>query len=365
MGEAKNKITSTQLAFFTIQTAIGEGALTLPYSLHTVSAGDGWISLILAGITSQIVIVLIWQICRKYPELTLIEILPKLVGKPIGMVISLLFVAYFTALASIVLLNYTKIISSWVFPTTPRWIIMTIMMFTTYYLAKESLRMIARFEVLMSSILVILMGLILFPLFKGNALYLLPIGISGSWDIIKGVENAAIAMAGFELMFVVYPLIQSGERTILKTMMLSYSIVTLFYLLIVIACFIFFSSDELDIVPEPVLYMLKAVSFRFFERTDLIFLSFWITIVMTSIANYVFFAAASIQKLLKVKQPSLVTLIVVIICWLLVVLPSDFLLIERLNAWFSRVTLIMIYGLPILLFAISAWKHRKMKTVVE
>ncbi|MEC0229475.1 Ger(x)C family spore germination protein [Paenibacillus alba] len=50
--------------------------------------------------------------------------------------------------------------------------------------------MIARFEVLMSSILVILMGLILFPLFKGNVLYLLPIGISGSWDqtLLKDVR---------------------------------------------------------------------------------------------------------------------------------------------------------------------------------
>ncbi|UKS28748.1 spore germination protein [Paenibacillus sp. HWE-109] len=365
MGETKNKISSTQLAFFTIQTAIGEGALTLPFTLHAISSGDGWISLLLAGLTTQIIIVLIWGICRRYPELTLMDILPKLVGKLVGRVISVLFIAYFTALASIVLLNYTRIISSWIFPTTPRWVIMALMMFTTFYLAKESLRMIARFEVLLSSILVILLGLVMFPLFKGNVLYLLPIGLSGSWPIIKGIENAAIAMAGFELMFVIYPQIQSKDRTVLKTMMLSYVIITTFYLIIVISCFVFFSPKEMDIVPEPVLYMLKAVSFRFFERTDLIFLSFWVPIVMTSIANYVFFAATSIQKLLKVNQPTLVTFIVVMVCWLLVLIPSDVLQMEKINKWFSKATLIMIYGLPILLFAVTVWKHRKNKTVVE
>lgn len=49
---------------------------------------------------------------------------------------------------------------------------------------------------------------------------------------------------------------------------------TLFYLFITLICFMFFSPRELNIIPYPVVYLLKTLSFGIIERTDLLFLSF-------------------------------------------------------------------------------------------
>lgn len=355
----KNKISVAQLGFFTVQTAIGEGALTLPYNLHSKASIDGWISMLLAGLITQIAVVLVWMVCRKYPGQMLVEILPRLVGKLAGNLISALYIGYFMGIASIVLMNYTRIINAWIFPTTPKWVIVALMAVTSYYLAKERLRVIARFDVMISVLLLVLIVLLFFPISEGNMLYILPVGQSGMENIWRGIKEAVITLAGFELLFVAYPHIKGNSKDILKCMILSYSFVILFYLLVTLSCFIFYSPEELKLIPEPVLYMLKTFSFRIVERTDLLFLSIWVVIVMTSIVSYMFLASVSLSKLLKVSNTSKVTLVVVVVCSVLAWYSHNYLLIQDVNNFFADVTIVFIYILPLLMLTVSGIRGRR------
>ncbi|KRE48920.1 GerAB/ArcD/ProY family transporter [Paenibacillus sp. Soil724D2] len=359
MSVEKDRISKKQLAFFTIQTAIGEGALTVPFSVHSEASIDGWISMLLAGFATHLAIIMIWTICRKYPMMTMIEFLPKVAGKFAGHLTSVLYIIYFIGIASVILMNYCRIINAWIFPTTPKWVIMTLMMVTSYYLAKEKLKIIARFETLVSILLIIIIMLIIFPISKGNPLYIFPIGQSGLGHMMKGMREAVITLAGFELLLMVYPQVKGRDGEILKTMLISYTFVTLFYVLIILSCFMFFSPMELKIIPEPVLYMLKAFSFRIVERSDLLFLSLWVVIVMTSIVNYVFLASTGITQILKIENSSKVTLLVVVVCLLLALLPHNFLFMSKLNKWFSYFALFMIYMIPIPLLLLSILRGRR------
>lgn len=359
MSAEKDSISKKQLAFFTIQTAIGEGALTVPFSVHSEASMDGWISMLLAGFATHLVIILIWMICRKYPKMTMIEFLPQMAGKFVGHLISVLYIIYFIGIASVILMNYCRIINAWIFPMTPKWVIMTLMMVTSYYLAKERLKIIVRFETLISILLIIIIILIIFPFSKGNPLYIFPIGQSGIGNMIRGMREAVITLAGFEVLLMVYPQVKGNDGAILKTMLISYIFVTLFYVLIILSCFMFFSPEELNIIPEPVLYMLKAFSFRIVERSDLLFLSLWVVIVMTSIVNYVFLASTGITQILKTGNSSKVTLLVIAACLLIALLPHNFLFISKLNKWFSYFALFMIYLLPLTLFLLSILRGRR------
>ncbi|BBP92756.1 hypothetical protein BsIDN1_63740 [Bacillus safensis] len=53
--------------------------------------------------------------------------------------------------------------------------------------------------------------------------------------------------------------------------------------------FMFFSPAELDVIPNPVLYLLKTITFGVIERTDLIFLSFWVFVILATLSNYLYF----------------------------------------------------------------------------
>ncbi|MCY9667311.1 spore germination protein [Paenibacillus alginolyticus] len=362
MNAEKDSITKKQLAFFTIQTAIGEGALTVPYSVHSEASIDGWISMLLAGFATHLVIILIWMICRKYPKMTMIEFLPQMAGKFAGHLISVLYIIYFIGIASVILMNYCRIINAWIFPSTPKWVIMSLMMATSYYLAKERLKIIVRFETLVSILIIIIIFLIIFPFSKGNPLYIFPIGQSGIGPMIRGMREAVVTLAGFELLLMVYPQVKGKDKDILKTMLISYTFVTLFYVLIILSCFMFFSPEELSIIPEPVLYMLKAFSFRIVERSDLLFLSLWVVIVMTSIVNYVFLASTGITQILKTGNSSKVTLLVIAACLLIALLPHNFLFISKLNKWFSYFALVMIYLLPIPLLLLTILRGRRKAT---
>ncbi|MET3289065.1 UNVERIFIED_CONTAM: spore germination protein (amino acid permease) [Brevibacillus sp. OAP136] len=358
MSIQKDKITVNQLAFFTIQTAIGEGALTLPYGVHSAASSDGWISTIIVGIMSQISIIVIWQVCRRFPGLTLMEFLPQLLGKFAGRLLGCIYIVYFIGIASLVVVNYCRIINSWIFPETPKSVIMILMMITAYSLANERLRVIARFCVVISIMLLFLIGLVAIPLWEGNFLYLLPVGQADFGKLAAGVREATIAMAGFELLYMVYPYVDGTAKQIRKAMLNSYLFVTAFYLMIVIASFIFFSPDELHLIPEPMLYMLKAFTFRIVERTDLLFLSLWVVIVLTSIVSYVYLAAAGIKKMMNQERNSKTTLAVVILCSLLSLIPNHFLLIASINKYYSYLTLVMNYAVPVFLLIVCMFRTR-------
>lgn len=58
------KQTKTQLLFFIIQTQIGVGILSLPYSVFQRAKQDGWMSILLAGLVVQLLILLFWMLAK-------------------------------------------------------------------------------------------------------------------------------------------------------------------------------------------------------------------------------------------------------------------------------------------------------------
>lgn len=65
--------------------------------------------------------------------------------------------------------------------------------------------------------------------------------------------------------------------------------------------FYVFQPAELDVIPNPVLYLLKTITFGVIERTDLIFLSFWVFVILATLSNYLYFCANGIAIILKKK----------------------------------------------------------------
>lgn len=49
----------------------------------------------------------------------------------------------------------------------------------------------------------------------------------------------------------------------------------------------FFSLDEIEIIPEPILYILHSVEVTFVKRLDLFFVYIWLSWSLVAIVNYV------------------------------------------------------------------------------
>jgi hypothetical protein len=67
-----------------------------------------------------------------------------------------------------------------------------------------------------------------------------------------------------------------------------------------------FSPKELAVVPEPTLYMLKAVSFKIIERSDLIFISAWVVIIICTLAGYAYLLSVAFNRLSGIRRKPII-----------------------------------------------------------
>ncbi|WP_342044523.1 GerAB/ArcD/ProY family transporter [Bacillus sp. OTU530] len=303
MEKSKNKITSKQLVFMIIQAQIGVGILSLPHNVALVAKQDGWISTLIAGGITQVIIWAMWGLCRRFPSLSLYQILPNILGGVVGKLFTLSYVLYFTVTGSLVLARYSDILDKWILPRTPNWITMLLILLTCIYIVNEGLTSIARFYVLVSPILIILIVLISYSMKDANFLYIFPIGGNSIQTIFKGSKEVAFSMLGFELFLFIHPFVQSSGKDKLKAITTANIFVTFYYTFLVFASLVYFeTTTDIALTPEPLLYMIKAYSFQVLERTDLFFLSLWLIVVATSIANWLLLSAMGLASLVRKKH---------------------------------------------------------------
>ncbi|MXQ52512.1 GerAB/ArcD/ProY family transporter [Shimazuella alba] len=115
----KEQIGARQFSILVLLFTIGTAIIISPHLTTTYAKQDGWISAIL-GTVMGISLVWVYSSLGKYfMEKTLVELIQVTLGKWIGSVFSLSFVAFLIVLASLVLMNIGHFISSWILVRTP------------------------------------------------------------------------------------------------------------------------------------------------------------------------------------------------------------------------------------------------------
>jgi spore germination protein (amino acid permease) len=355
-----NKITNKQLVFYIIQAQIGVGILSLPHDVALVAKQDAWMSTLIAGVISQAIIFVFWGLCRRFPSLSLYQILPKLLGRVIGKVVILSYALYFMVTGSLVLARYSDIIDKWILPRTPNWITMVLILITCIYIVNNGLTSIARFYVLVSPILIILLVLIMYSMKDANFLYILPIGDNSIQTIFKGSKEAAFSMLGFEVFLFIHPYVQSSGKEKLIAITTANIFVTFYYTFMVFAGLVYFETNvDIALTPEPLLYMIKAYSFQVLERTDLFFLSLWLVIVATSIANWLLLSAMGLASFVRKKHYARFLPVVAVFYLVLALLPDQERDFEHFNQFLGPTHYIFIGLIPVLLLILSFVLSRK------
>ncbi|TLS35225.1 GerAB/ArcD/ProY family transporter [Pseudalkalibacillus caeni] len=360
MTKKRNKtITKLQAFFLIVQTQIGVGVLSLPFDVHKVAQKDGWISAFIAGIGVQLSIFLIWFLNKRFPSLHIFEINQKVLGKWVGSVTSLFYLVYYFGIFLLINLLATRIIKTWAFPHTPSWVFYLIFTFLITYICIETLRVIARFYVFVSLFIVLLIAISLTAYSLVDFRYIFPIGEAGISNILKGSKQVLLSMLGFEFLLFLYPFIEGDEKSILKTATLANVFVTVLYVFLIFTTLIFFTPTELNIVPEPLLYMLKSFHFRVLERYDLLFLSIWIVSVLTSLITYFYLTVKGMESFRKKRSNIPIYMLSILGYIILTFFPEDPFKLQRFSSFLTNLSYLFFCGFPLLLLIVSLLSKRK------
>src|SRR5699024_6894674 len=299
--KVKTRINSAELFFVLVQTIVGAGILSLPYRSYQTAGHDGWMSVLIVGFFTQLVVLLIWLLCKRFPNHTLFDFSTLILGKPLGYIINLLYIVYLLTVVSYVFMLINDILLRWIFPETPRWVLLLIGIIFLVYSCLGTIRsMVSLFSFLFLFIPVlffIILVTFLDPV--SDVRYLFPIGSSGMEGILKGTKDIIVPFLGFETLLIYFAFMKQPKSfSAVKGAFSAVLFITMLYLYIVIITTIMFSPDEIKHAPEPVLFMLRTANINILQRLDLIFLSIWVVMVASSIISYAYLGSMGISKIL-------------------------------------------------------------------
>ncbi|WP_096188303.1 GerAB/ArcD/ProY family transporter [Evansella halocellulosilytica] len=361
--ENSPKVTLSQFFFLVIQTQVGIGVLSLPFVVYEESQWDGWVSILLSGVAIHLISSLLFFLAVRFEKQTFFSFVQSIIGPIIGQMLNFFYLLYFAGVTALVLTLYYQRMDTWLLPQTPKWVMLLLLIIPAIYLTREKLHIIARFYLFVSGLIVVIIGVLLSGYTASNPLYIFPIGQAGFTNILLGAYGALQAMLGFELILFIFPYIKGTKKQIYATYSASIWFTTLLYTFTAITTYMFFSPEEIKLVPSPVLYMLKAFTSPFIDRLDLVFVSMWIVSVTTSLMTYLFLASVSASQLFpSIKREKIVTVLGIFI-YLVVVFfgPINDLSVDIVSEFIDRWSVLFFLAIPTILLILSFLLHKPIK----
>jgi spore germination protein (amino acid permease) len=351
-------ITGRQLISLVFMAQLGTEVLSLPHAVADNAGHDTWLAVLLSGLVAQAGIVLIWWLGGRYPTRNFYAYTTLILGKPIGASINLLYGCYYTLSGLLLASLYTDILRRWIFVRTPSWVIMLMFLIVCGYAATLTLRKLAYVsQSFMTFSYIAFLLIVLSGIYGLDVRNLLPV-ISVGWvPVMKGVYTALSAYIGYDLLLYAYPYVKiQSKKKLLLAMTLANAFTIMYYIAVCLVCTMKFSLEQLKVIPEPIVFILKNYRVEILQSFDILFLIFYICIVSATIYVYFFMAAKAFHHLRVEglgKQHIWVWTIVSVsfIGGFFMTKRSSILQVSSIQ---DRLSIILIIVLPIVLLMISA-----------
>lgn len=341
------------LLFFVIcNVQIGVGIFNFERYIFQVSKHDAWISVILAGLLTHIVMWLIVRTLSKYESADLYGINYDLFGKVIGTLFNCIYMLYYLCITIVIMRNYVDVIQAWIFPDLPTWLIVSLLLVLTIYAGFGGIRVII--GMCMLGFVVILFTVFLFHSSLKYAIWtqLLPVMESNVKDIINGSIRMSFSLAGFEIILLLYPYIVNKER-IMRYSQLALLFVNTVYLTIIILSIVYFSSNQMIRSIWPSINMLKIVKYPFLERLEFVVISVWMFMVLTGILINTWAITRGFKRMWNLNQ-KVMLLIVIALAYGISIAIHGHTDIEQINKWVGSGSIVFSILYPLLLSGIVA-----------
>ncbi len=355
------EITAVQSYIIIISIMIGTGILGLARVVGQISQQDAWISVLINGIFISLIMACIIYTVRKYPKDSFLDFTGKLLTKPIGYLVTAIYIAYAVVATGVIIRFLMEMVKTWLLHKTPMWVLSFLVVISAVYMVKNGLTVVARFNEVLFFTIFFFVVLILVALPETELINLQPVGGSGLANILKGAVPSFYAFGGYEVILVYYTYISDKEKPILKYSVLSVLGVTAFYTLSVMAQVALFGPDELARVLYPSMNYLRAVDFPVFERMELFFTVFWCFTVIGTVGLQ-FLAACILSKtIFKTKTVQVFTYIYAPIIFIISLYPRNTVHLVEISDYVSYMNIFFGLLLPLLLFLMSIIRGGKVK----
>ncbi|WP_088042560.1 GerAB/ArcD/ProY family transporter [Bacillus sp. EAC] len=359
------KISINQLMCLVVLTQVGVSVLSIPYAESRRAGHDSWMSILIGGIIAQVVIIIIYQLGKRYPDRSMQQYIFSIIGKPLGSVMNLFFALYCAQSSLMVVISYSDVLNRWVLFQTPWFVLIGVSLVLTAFIASSTLRSISTItQSILSMFLICVVIILISGIGKGDLRNFMPIGTHGIGSIIKDSIPAFWAYAGYELLLYVFPFVKCNKKKdILIAMSIANGLTTLFYLIITFIVTYNFSENQLNTITEPMVFILRKFRWPVVQSLDIIFMTIWLSVTTVTAYVYLFLSARYFAFVggKEIRNHSRMVWILAILCFIVGIWFQDRQLLFKFSEYHNKSTMIMIAIVPTIFLLISYVREKVAK----
>lgn len=288
--------------FFLIHgTQTGVGLLGFQSKIIEGAEQNAWISVVLVGVSFHILIFFVYFLLKSSKNGDLMSLHIQLFGRSIGNILNICFYCYTILLVSIVVRSYLEVLTAWVFPNTPLWVLSLIIMMIITNIVLGGFRVVTGICFWGVVIPSLLLFTLYFPLKYANWTNLLPLFNHGIHDYYISAKESLIIFLGPELLLIYFPFIKENRRS-QRWVHVGLGYTTLLYLGITLITFVYFSKGQLEHTVWPTLIMSKIIQFSFIERFEYVYIFTWLLVILPACCVSLWGGVRILKESLKINS---------------------------------------------------------------
>jgi spore germination protein (amino acid permease) len=359
------KISIGSLVCLVIVTQIGAHVLSIPHDESLHSGYDSWLALLLGGVIAQGIIVIIYQLGKRYANRPLPSYIFEITGKPLGAILNFLIAAYCVENCLIVIVNYSGVLNRWVLFETPWFVLIGVSSMIAAYIASSNIRSMATIsKMVMIMLLIGIVIIFISGMGRGDFRNLLPVGSHGIGSIIKDSIPTLWAYSGFELLLYVFPFVSCHKKKdIFIAMSAANGFTTMIYVLVAVIVTYNYSESQLKVIPEPMVFILRKFNWPVVQSLDIVFMTIWLSVTTATVFVYLFLGARYLAFVRgkEIRKHSLLVWIFAIVCFIVSLWCSDKQWLFRISKFHNYATWFIIAIVPTILLLASIIRRKVAK----
>ncbi|WP_246880348.1 GerAB/ArcD/ProY family transporter [Sporosarcina sp. 6E9] len=299
----KLKVLNHYHVVFLIQNVIiGTSLLSLPNRLSSMGYSLWWMPLLFGVVANLLLIPMIWLV-RKYPNDTLFVIHEKLFGKWAGKTINAILLVYFIIVIAAVCSSYIRLIQIVALVDQKITAPLIIFLIIAIYIAHGGIKSVARFCIISFFLTFGLLYFLKWGVADGDIRHIMPFFNFTPQELFTASKKGLMTIGGFELILFYFPYIIYQKKAF-KHASLGLWMSMVFTFAFTFVSVMFFSEWQLENLLYPVLNLFQEVQLSYLERLDVLGITMWVYLILSTTAAYIWVAKKGFDSVLSSTKKS-------------------------------------------------------------
>lgn len=188
------RISSMEAALLLLATALPWAILFMPRMAVEIAGRDAWLAAVPLTLFALVLGYLAASLQRRYPGQTLVSMICRVVGRPLGLAVGVAYAAWFVSVAALTLREAGEVIINVILPRTPIPVVLGSLLLVAALNVRSGIEVMARSNLFLAPFVIgFLLVLVIFSLRDIRATSLLPVLEQGAVPMLRG----AYVSAGF------------------------------------------------------------------------------------------------------------------------------------------------------------------------